>query len=202
MTRNGILILRSLGIAPYLFVLTVSTGFASDTREARASLVDCQSPEAVVGSATLKEKGSVEGIKEVQIRLEVKKLAVADGKHAVHIHQKADCQPCSDAGGHFDPGPNGNPNPDGNHPFHMGDLINLEVHNGEGSLETVTTRVTLSPGPLSIFDEDGSAFIIHVNEDTFCPDGPAPGCAGGGRAACGVIERRNKGGDFPHAASP
>lgn len=196
------MILRNMSVAICLFVLTVSTGFANDTREAQATLVDCQSPDTLVGAASLQEKGSVEGIKEVQITLQVKKLAVADGKHAVHIHQKADCQPCGDAGGHFDPGPDGNPNPDGNHPFHMGDLINLEVQNGAGSLETVTTRVTLSPGPLSIFDEDGSAFIIHVNEDTFCPDGPAPGCAGGGRAACGVIERRDKSGDLPHAAAP
>ena len=35
---------------------------------------------------------------------------------------------------------------------------------------------------------DGSAFIVHVNPDTYCPDGAVAGCAGGARAACGVIE--------------
>jgi Cu/Zn superoxide dismutase len=30
--------------------------------------------------------------------------------------------------------------------------------------------------------------IIHVNPDTYCPQGPVAGCAGGARAACGVIE--------------
>ena len=69
------------------------------------------------------------------------------------------------AGGHFDPGPAGNTDPDANHPFHMGDIPNLEVGaNGEGKLTGVTTRVTLSPGPLSLFDADGSAIIIHGND--------------------------------------
>ena len=56
-------------------------------------------------------------------------------------------------------------------------------------LRTTTSRVTLSPGPLSVFDLDGSAFIIHVNPDTYCPGGEVAGCAGGARAACAVIER-------------
>jgi Cu/Zn superoxide dismutase len=39
-----------------------------------------------------------------------------------------------------------------------------------------------------VFDGDGSAIIVHLNPDTYCPDGPVAGCAGGGRAACGVLE--------------
>ena len=56
-------------------------------------------------------------------------------------------------------------------------------------MQTLTSRVTLSPGPLSVFDEDGSAVIIHVDPDSYCPEGEAKGCAGGARAACGVIDR-------------
>ena len=80
-------------------------------------------------------------------------------------------------------------NPDANHPFHLGDLINIDIKNGRGKLMTETTRVTLSPGLLSLDDFDGSAFIIHINPDTYCPGHPNPdaGCAGGGRAACGII---------------
>jgi Cu/Zn superoxide dismutase len=44
---------------------------------------------------------------------------------------------------------------------------------------------------LSLFDANGSAFIIHVNPDTYCPAGAVAGCAGGARAACGVITRDN-----------
>jgi len=69
----------------------------------------------------------------------------------------------------------GNSSPDGNHPFHLGDLINVVVTPaGQGRLRTTTTRFTLSPGPLSLFDSDGSVFIIHANPDTFGPDGRSP----------------------------
>ena len=113
------------------------------------------------------------------------------GKHAVHIHETGKCTPCSDAKGHFDPGPYGFTAPDGNHPFHSGDLVNLEVNPaGTGVLHTSTTRVTLSPGPLSVFDADGSAIIIHTDPDTYCPEGDVKGCAGGSRAACGILKMK------------
>ncbi|MGH8565317.1 MAG: superoxide dismutase family protein [Gammaproteobacteria bacterium] len=112
-----------------------------------------------------------------------------EGRHAVRVHEVASCQPAA-AGGHFDPGPFGNSSPDGNHPFHLGDLINVVVTpEGRGRIRTKTTRFTLSPGPLSLFDSDGSVFIIHANPDTFCPDGEVPGCAGGPRVACGIIKQ-------------
>ncbi len=158
----------------------------AQARRAEAVIQACRQGENIKGKATLIEETSTEGIKVIRVRIEV--AGLRDGKHAVHIHEKGTCQPCGDAAGHFDPGPNSNSNPDGNHPFHMGDLINVEVKNGKGVMETVTTRVTLSPGPLSVFDSDGSAFIIHDDPDTYCPEGPAKGCAGGARAACGVIK--------------
>ena len=151
-----------------------------------AKITGCTDPN-ITGSARLVERPSTEGVKLVDVRLKVKGLP--DGAHAVHIHEVGACQPCAAAGGHFDPGPNSNSLPDGNHPFHSGDLVNLQVTNGRGLLHTTTSRITLSPGPLSVFDQDGSAFIIHVNPDTYCPNGPMAGCAGGARAACGVIQR-------------
>ena len=49
------------------------------------------------------------------------------------------------AGGHFDPGPAGNTDPDANHPYHMGDLPNLEGRRRrQGRARCAsTTRVTL-----------------------------------------------------------
>ena len=151
-----------------------------------AKITGCTDPN-ITGSARLVERPSTEGVKLVDVRLKVKGLP--DGAHAVHIHEVGACQPCAAAGGHFDPGLNSNSSPDGNHPFHSGDLVNLQVTNGRGSLHTTTSRITLSPGPLSVFDQNGSAFIIHVNPDTYCPNGPVALCAGGARAACGVIQR-------------
>ena len=141
-----------------------------------------------IGTAYLRERASDDHVKIVDVVMRVRRLT--EGKHGVHLHETGACMPCSAAGGHFDPGPFGNTNPDANHPFHAGELVNLNVGaNGRGTLFTVTTRVSLSDGPLSLFDEDGSALIIHVNPDTYCPEGEEAGCAGGGRAACGVLVR-------------
>jgi Cu-Zn family superoxide dismutase len=171
--------------------LAVCTGSAvagdnHGKKRAIAHIQGCTDP-GISGVAWLSERKSSEGVKVVDVVVTVKGLT--PGQHAVHIHETAVCQPCSEAKGHFDPGPNSNSSPDGNHPFHMGDLVNIDVKkNGTGVMRTKTSRITLSPGPLSVFDADGSAFIIHDFEDTYCPDGAVTGCAGGSRAACGVIE--------------
>jgi Cu-Zn family superoxide dismutase len=153
---------------------------------------------SISGSATLTEEMTNEGIKEVTIHLKVEGLS--DGKHAVHIHETAACEPCGAAKGHHDPGPFGQTRPDSagdevpasdiNHPYHMGDLINIDVKNGKGSMMHTTNRVTLSPGRLTLFDADGSSFIIHTNEDTYCDQESdlKKGCAGGPRDACGLIK--------------
>ena len=158
----------------------------------------CDSDQSV-GVAFLYEQDSDEGVKEVDVAIRIREDndILSEGRHAVHIHEVGNCaESCAAAGGHFDPGPNGNPNPDGNHPFHLGDLVNIQIaDDGRGSLHSTTSRVTLSPGPLSVFDANGSAIIIHTGADTYCPNGPVTGCAGGARAACGVIERPNFGED-------
>ena len=126
----------------------------------------------------------------MDITLEVQGLS--DGSHAVHVHETGACEPCGAAGGHHDPGPFGKTTPDApdyNHPFHGGDLVNLEVVDGVGSLTTTSSRFSLSPGRLSLFDADGSALIIHTESDTYCDEESElqPGCAGGARDACGVL---------------
>ena len=72
----------------------------------------------------------------------------------------------------------------------MGDLPNLVVGaSGKASMKVVTTRVTLSNGPLSLFDDDGSAIIIHGNEDQMITGASKSGVSGGPRVACGVIQK-------------
>lgn len=113
------------------------------------------------------------------------------GLHAVHIHEKADCSgefKC--AGGHFDPGPSGNSDPDVNHPYHSGDLPNIEIGaDGKGELEAVTTRVTLSEGPLCVFSGEGTALMVHGKPDPYLGGEHGSGISGGPRIACGVIKR-------------
>lgn len=169
---------------------------AADGMKATADIKGCENPQ-VTGSATLSEATSPEGIKQVTVEMKV--TGLPDGKHAVHIHEFGKCEPCAAAGGHHDPGPFGQSRPDSatddvpardiNHPYHMGDLVNLEVKGGVGQMKHTTNRITLSPGALSIFDADGSSFIVHTNPDTYCDEESdlKKGCAGGARDACGII---------------
>ena len=176
----SLLFATSIGFQPSLH--------AEEPKKGGAFIYRCgEDNTKVIGTATLVERSSDEGIKQVDINLTITE-GLTVGKHGVHIHEVAECKPCGDAKGHFDPGPESNSNPDGNHPFHSGDLNNLNIgKNGIGILQTTTNRITLSAGPLSVFDENGSAFIIHTNEDSYCPEGVVKGCAGGSRDACGII---------------
>jgi Cu-Zn family superoxide dismutase len=145
--------------------------------------------EVASGSAGATDPRYPVGTIAVEISLRIKGLK--PGAHAVHIHETGKCEPTfAAAGGHFDPGPHGMSDPDANHPYHMGDLPNVIANElGEGLFTTRTTRVTLSPGPLSVFDADGSALIIHADPDQGITGAPKSGVAGGARMACGVIER-------------
>ena len=198
-----------------LFVSPVAAqtdGSQSRPKQAEATITTCPGVDLDIrGVGVLREEASEEGVKQVSVRLHVRGLPA--GKHAVHIHENGTCTPtCGDAGGHFDPGPSqcvggANANgrcstPDANHPYHMGDLINIESKGGNSVsvMMTQTSRITLDDGPLGLFQahtndpNPGSTFIIHTLPDTYCPDGTlvdlgagATACAGGGRIACGVI---------------
>ena len=145
--------------------------------------------EGITGTADFTERSMGTG-KIVDITVSVSGLK--PGIHGVHLHAIGKCEPdFTAAGGHFDPGPAGNMDPDANHPFHMGDIPNLQVGaNGRGTMKVSTTRVTLSDGPLSLFDADGSAIIIHGNPDQGVTGEPKSGVSGGPRVACGVITKQ------------
>jgi len=145
--------------------------------------------EGITGTATFTEVKHGTG-SAVHVELTVSGLK--PGLHGVHLHAIGQCEPAfTAAGGHFDPGPAGNTDPDANHPFHMGDVPNLVVGpDGKGAMKIMTTRVTLSDGPLSVFDADGTAIIIHGNEDKGTTGAPKSGVSGGPRVACGVLVKK------------
>jgi Cu-Zn family superoxide dismutase len=163
------------------------------TNQAEAKM---EGPGNVSGIAKFTEY-DVDGWKYVHIHLEVKgdKDVLTAGKHAVHIHEKAacDCEGFKCAGGHFDPGPNGNTDPDANHGYHAGDLPSITIdENGSGNLETITTRVTLSDGPVSLLGKEsapeGTSLMIHGNHDPYTTGETGSGHSGGPRLACGTIQ--------------
>jgi len=178
------------GLLVAVACLGAQSASAQGFPEARATINSCATG-AVVGSATLIETPSAEGIKNVTVM--VSAAGLAPGKHAVHIHEVGACTPtCAAAGSHVDLGPFANNQPViANHPYHSGDLINLPIaSNGTGSMTHVTSRIAISAGNLSIFDADGAAIVIHALPDAYCAENPAdPNCAGGGRTACGVLRR-------------
>lgn len=137
---------------------------------------------------------TVDGAKYVHLKLELKGKpeVLKVGKHAVHIHEKGDCD-CDGfkcAGGHFDPGPSGNTDPDANHGYHAGDLPSINIgDDGHGMLEAITTRVTLSDGPVSILQPaEGTSLMVHANPDPHSPGESGSGHSGGPRLACGKIK--------------
>jgi len=137
------------------------------------------------------EKGTQKFVR-VKIMVKGDPSVFTKGEHGCHIHEKGVCEApdFKSAGGHFDPGPSGNTDADVNHPYHMGDLPNIIVdEEGNGYLEAITTRFTLSDGPLCIFDEDGASIMVHAHKDPYHGGDHGSGVSGGPRMGCGVIKK-------------
>jgi superoxide dismutase, Cu-Zn family len=146
-------------------------------QDAVAELIDDKSNP--VGSAQLNqlERG-------VQIVVAVSGLPA--GKHALHIHETGECEPpFESAGGHFNPtdAEHGFDSPEGPH---AGDFPNIYVGEGAVQVEYITDRVSLGEGDNSLFDDDGSALVIHEGQDDYVSE---PAGDAGARVACGVIQK-------------
>ena len=154
----------------------------------------------ISGTAELREVDAMTGAHDMKFMTGMKAVEITvtvtglkPGAHGLHLHAVGKCETpgFTSAGGHFDPGPNSAPDPDTNHPFHMGDLPNLMADaSGKATIKATTNRVTLGDGPLSVFDADGTAIIIHANPDQGVTAETKAGLSGGPRAACGVLMKR------------
>ena len=159
---------------------------------AAATLVQAQGNGAQHASATLRDvAGNVVGTARftedatgiLHVNVHVKGISV--GRHGIHLHAVGLCSPTfAAAGGHHNPlvHQHGLNNPLG---AHAGDLPNLVVNGaGVGHLNAASDRATLSAGPTTLFDANGSAVIIHAAEDDQLTD---PTGNSGARIVCGVI---------------
>jgi Cu-Zn family superoxide dismutase len=177
-----------LSIAGALVLCVNTTVLASDKP---AAITKIEGP-GISGQATLVEFAP--GFVREEVDINGDPQVLTPGPHGIHFHAVGSCvsgaKPFSEAGGHFDPGPSGSSTPvELNHPYHLGDLPNLVVdEKGKGKLKTITSRVTLSDSPTSVFDADGTAIIIHKLQDQIKTGGTADE-AGGGRLACGIIQK-------------
>ena len=170
----------ALVAGPLLAVVLATTVAAGPAAapQARGTFVDASG--ASVGWLRLTEDRRG----DVHVNIHVKGLAA--GLHGIHIHAVGSCSPTfAAAGGHYNPlgHQHGLENPSGPH---AGDLPNLIVNGqGVGHLDASTDRVTLSEGGATLFDADGSAFIIHANPDDQVTDAGNGGS--GARIACAVV---------------
>lgn len=123
------------------------------------------------------------------VHVNVKVKGLTAGLHGIHIHTTGSCasgaSAFSAAGAHYNPvaHEHGLDNPNGPH---AGDLPNLVVDvDGSGTLNARTDRVSIA----ELVAGDGSAFIIHANQDTqtTTPGENGPGNSGA-RIACAVVQ--------------
>lgn len=151
-----------------------------------------QSLAAETASATLhdpdrNEVGSVEFLETPHgVLLTIRIDGLPEGVHAFHIHETGVCEaPFKSAGGHYNPtgAKHGILSEEGKH---AGDLPNIHVGGAPLTVEILADEVTLAEdGENTLFDDDGSAIVIHQGPDDYKTD---PAGAAGDRIACGVIE--------------
>jgi Cu-Zn family superoxide dismutase len=152
-----------------------------------ATQAGAQSANAVLVDPDGKEIGNVALSQLAQgVRVFAEARDVPPGVHAFHIHETGECQApdFESAGGHYNPtgAQHGWDNQEGHH---GGDLPNVHVQDdGMLAIEYFTDSVTLGEGDTTLFDDDGSAIVLHEGADDYQTD---PAGAAGPRIACGVI---------------
>ncbi|HEX3034453.1 MAG TPA: superoxide dismutase family protein [Thermodesulfobacteriota bacterium] len=137
-----------------------------------------------VGIATLME--APEGV-----RVSVQAYNLTPGLHGFHIHEVGECNTpdYKSAGGHFNPYGNKHGLKDPKGP-HAGDMYNLLVGpEGTATAVMIAPLATLGSGANSLFDQNGSAIVIHSGPDDYRTD---PAGDAGDRIACGVITKITK----------
>ena len=167
-----------------------------DRADAVANLKDSEGDSVGVVRFDARRGGRVE------VEAQVNNVAPPDEFHGFHVHTTGECDPTTDipfssAGGHFNPNAT-------IHGEHAGDFPVLLVKpGGRAEAKFETKRFRLS----QLFDEDGSAVIVHAGRDNYAniperyhshtedvlgPDSvtKATGDAGD-RFACGVVRRPN-----------
>ena len=173
----------------YRDIITIVLGFgiglgvhAATAQDAGTTSVQLQDPDGnPVGQVQLEQIPN-----GVHVTAELENLPA--GTHAFHIHETGACEPpdFESAGGHFNP-------TDAKHGWlsdggpHAGDFPNLHVpESGSLTVEYFNMMVTMDEGENTVFDDDGSAIVIHEGADDYQTD---PAGDAGSRIACGVIAR-------------
>ncbi|MBP2833446.1 superoxide dismutase family protein [Aquimarina sp. U1-2] len=116
----------------------------------------------------------------------VKINGLSEGKHAIHIHENADCSSPDgkSTGGHWNPTLEAHGKWGAKDGYHKGDIGNFKVDpNGNGNLTFATNEwcIGCNDKKKNIV---GKAVIVHQGVDDFTTQ---PTGAAGGRISCGAI---------------
>jgi len=185
MRPSGTRVLAGAALALSIGLTGAGSAAAQGTTAARAELRDGSG--ALLGTLTLAQGG--DGIMVTgQLR------GLTPNLHGIHVHEVGRCEaPFTSAGEHWNPSgrQHGVNNPVGPH---VGDLYNeaqpaagsnlIADPNGVAAYRGRIRGATLTSGPTSVFDADGSALVIHAAGDDNVSD---PAGNSGPRIACGVI---------------
>jgi superoxide dismutase, Cu-Zn family len=164
-------------IAALVTVVVLLTGaFAAAAQDAAANgnLVD--NTGRTIGTVQLQQIPN-----GVATTIEV--TGLPPGSHGIHFHAvgKCDAPDFTSAGGTFNP----TKYPQGRH---AGDLPDLQADTAGHAVYTYTSRtVTLSPGPISLFDADGAALVISADPGDDVAAVAGAGADGETRVACAVL---------------
>ena len=174
---------------PLLAVLaTVTAGGASAQEPPKEAPKAAETFSAPIKNAKGDTIGALairDGANALVLRVALQAGALPPGWHGMHFHAVGDCSDPkfmnSKAHVNHDQSKHGLLNPDGPD---EGDLANIFA-NQDGSANAEVSSETALTGEGGLKDGDGSALIIHANEDdhTTQPIGGA-----GDRIACGVFQ--------------
>lgn len=192
---SAIRILSIVAAAAVLFVFVSEYSNAGQMENFRKESA-APAPDVTAGGMVIDKNGDTVGKLEIQegpkgVLLMLSLENIPEGRHGIHFHEKADCsnrEDFSSAGAHYVPAgvedqgagyfdPEGGP--------HAGNLPNITAHeDGKVDVEIYTSLVSVKDGPATLFDEDGSALVVHQDPDSYLSH-----TAAGARIACAEIER-------------